>query len=126
MRVTAVGLGPGPSDLLTVAAQRLLGQARVPLVARTRFHPALDGLAVTSLDSVYEHATSLADVDDALVAELVAMGDDVVLALPGDGTLGESVLDRLRSAGVEVDVVPGVPLGIGALAAAGLSAVDGA
>src|SRR6185436_7936046 len=93
---------------------------------RTRLHPALDGVAVQSLDSVYETAASLSEVDGLLVDRLLAAGnDDVVLAVPGDGVLGESVLYSLRSAGVAVDVVPGVPLAIGALAATGVEASDG-
>ncbi len=126
MRVTVVGLGPGPSSLLTVAALEAARGTRV--VARTRFHPALSALDAEfeSLDEVYDRATSLADVEAGLVERLLATGDDVVLAVPGDGVLGESVLQRLRSAGAVIDVVPGVPLGVGALAAAGLDATDGA
>src|SRR5207253_440343 len=48
------------------------------------------------------------------------------LAVPGDGILGEAVLRRLRDAGARVEVVPGVPLGVSALAAAAMPAVDGA
>jgi len=125
MRVTVVGLGPGPADLLTLAASRLLGQSDVPVVARTRFHPALDGLNVSSLDDVYDAASSLAEVDALLVQRLLAVGSDVVLAVPGDGVLGESMVRSLRAAGASVDVVPGVPLALGALAVAGIAAADG-
>src|SRR4051812_46275285 len=125
MRVTVVGLGPGPADLLTAAAQRWLAQSEVPVFARTRFHPALDGVAFDSLDDVYEGAASLADVDALLVQRLLGSSVDVVLAVPGDGVLGESVLSGLRAAGVVVEVLPGVPLGIGALACAGVDAADG-
>jgi tetrapyrrole methylase family protein/MazG family protein len=124
MRVTVVGLGPGPADLLTGAAVRALQQSRV--VARTRLHPALDALDVESLDDVYDQAVSLADVETGLVERLLGAAGDVVLAVPGDGLLGESVVQRLRDEGAQVDVVPGVPLGVGALAAAGVDATDGA
>jgi tetrapyrrole methylase family protein / MazG family protein len=125
VRVTVVGLGPGPADLLTSAALRLLQQPDRPIFARTRFHPALAGFAFTSLDAVYDQAASLADVEQTLVSRLLDAGDDIVLAVPGDGVLGESVLGRLREAGATVEVVPGVALAIGALAGVGLSASDG-
>jgi tetrapyrrole methylase family protein/MazG family protein len=86
----------------------------------------LDGVAWESLDALYERAASLAEVESAIVARLVDSGSDVVLAVPGDGILGEGVLRALRAAGATVDVVPGVPLAVGALLAAGLSAADGA
>jgi tetrapyrrole methylase family protein / MazG family protein len=125
MRVTVVGLGPGPADLLTAAAVRLLHQPDRPVFARTALHPALAGLSVQGLDAVYEHAASLVEVETTLVRQLLDAGEDIVLAVPGDGVLGESVLERLREAGASVEVMPGVPLAVGALAAVGLSAADG-
>jgi len=123
--VTVIGLGPGPAELLTLAAQRWLTQTAVPVFARTRLHPALEGVACVGLDSVYESAPTLGEVDGLLVARLLASGGDVVLAVPGDGVLGESILSGLRAAGASVGVVAGVPLGIGALAAAGIEVSDG-
>jgi len=125
VRVTVVGLGPGPADLLTVAAAHWLRQAEVPVLARTRFHPALASLPIASLDDVYERAATLDEVDALLVERLLAVGRDVVLAVPGDGLLGESVLGGLRAAGATVEVVPGVPLAIGALTCAGIDTPDG-
>jgi tetrapyrrole methylase family protein/MazG family protein len=46
--------------------------------------------------------------------------------VPGDGVLGEAILSRLLDSGASVDVVPGIPLAMGALAAARLPAPDGA
>jgi tetrapyrrole methylase family protein/MazG family protein len=40
--------------------------------------------------------------------------------------LGEAVLDRLRAGGAVVEIVPGIPLGAAAIAAAGIPAADGA
>jgi tetrapyrrole methylase family protein/MazG family protein len=99
---------------------------------RTRLFPKLDellgGLAWESFDALYEAAESLDDVHTSIVERVLSVGDagEAVLAVPGDGLLGEAVVGRLVAGGAEVEVVPGVPLGIGALAAAGLGASDGA
>jgi tetrapyrrole methylase family protein/MazG family protein len=130
MRVTVVGLGPGPAEWISAAGVARLRTPGLRVFARTRLHPALttvlDGLAWASLDDVYEQAASLAEVESAIVSRLVASGSDVVLAVPGDGVLGESVLAALRLAGATVEVVPGVALAVGALLAAGVAAGDGA
>jgi tetrapyrrole methylase family protein/MazG family protein len=94
--------------------------------ARTRWHPALDGVRCESFDDVYEQAGSLEEVHAVVAERLLAAGGDAVLAVPGDGVLGEAVLARLRDGGASVDVIPGVPLGAGALASAGIAAPDGA
>jgi tetrapyrrole methylase family protein / MazG family protein len=125
-----VGLGPGAADGVTGAA---IARIRVPgarVFARTRFLPGLgellSGLAWASFDELYEQAASLEDVHAAMAERLLAAGDEVVLAVPGDGALGEAVLDRLRARGAVVEVVPGIPLGAAAIAAAGIPAADGA
>jgi tetrapyrrole methylase family protein/MazG family protein len=56
-------------------------------------------------------------------------GSEVVLGVPGDGTLGEAVREHLQAASrgrITIETVPGVPLGVGALASAGLAASVGA
>ena len=130
MRVSVIGLGPGPSGWITSAAIDRLRTPGALLFARTRLFPGLDelfaGSAWESFDDLYETADSLDEVNRRMAERLLAFGDNVVLAVPGDGTLGEAVLERLRHAGAEVEVVPGVPLGIGALAAAAVPATDGA
>jgi tetrapyrrole methylase family protein/MazG family protein len=98
--------------------------------ARTRFFPRIEqllvGLQWTSFDELYERAASLDEVQAAMVERLLSAGDEVVLAVPGDGTLGDGVLERLRARGVTLDVIPGVSLGVAALAAAGRPTADGA
>jgi tetrapyrrole methylase family protein/MazG family protein len=97
--------------------------------ARTRLFPRLDellaGVPWKSFDSVYETAASLDGVNSTIASRLLAASDEVVLAVPGDGMLGEALLELLVAGGATVDVVPGVPLGIGALAAARVTACDG-
>jgi tetrapyrrole methylase family protein / MazG family protein len=126
MRITVVGLGPGPAEWVSPAAVACLRGERV--FARTALHLALKALDVRceSFDAVYDQAATLDDVHDAIAQRLLgASADEVALAVPGDGMLGEALLERLRAGGAEVRVVPGVPLAIGALAASGVSASDG-
>src|SRR5919202_946771 len=130
MRVSIVGLGPGPPGWITGATMDRLRTPGARLFARTRFFPGLDALFADrhwdSFDDLYETAESLDEVNRRMAERLLASGDDVVLAVPGDGALGEAVLERLREGGAEVEVVPGVPRGIGALAPAAIPATDGA
>src|SRR2546423_1629552 len=75
VRVSVVGLGPGPSDLITPAATARLRLAGARVFARTRFFPGLDellsDLAWESFDDVYETAPSLDAVSDAIVDRLL-------------------------------------------------------
>jgi tetrapyrrole methylase family protein/MazG family protein len=132
MRVSVVGLGPGRLDWITPAARAKLHAPGARVFVRTSFIPGLaellDGVAWESFDTVYDTSDSLDEVQAAILARLLSAGDEVVLAVPGDGVLGEAILSGLFSSGttVEVEVVPGMPLGAGALAVAGLAAGDGA
>ncbi|MBV9602764.1 MAG: nucleoside triphosphate pyrophosphohydrolase [Chloroflexi bacterium] len=130
MRVSVVGLGPGPPDWITPAARSRLRLPGARVFLRTRLFPGiealLDGVAWESFDGVYASAESLDEVNASIVERLLSAGGEVVLGVPGDGVIGEAVTSRLLAAGSAVEVVPGVPLGVGALAAAGLAASDGA
>jgi len=132
MRVSVVGLGPGPLDWITPAASARLQLPGARIFVRTSHFPGLaDVLAGVadwqSFDDVYEAAGSLDAVNATITDRLLTSGaDEVVLAVPGDGVLGEAILGRLIEAGASLEVVPGVPLGAGALAAARMAASDGA
>jgi len=130
VRITIVGLGPGPADWVTVAARARLSSPGARVFVRTRLFPGLgellQGLVWESFDELYEQAASLDDVHAAMAARLLEAGDEVVLAVPGDGALGEAVLDRLRAGGAIVEIVPGIPLGVAAITAASIPAPDGA
>jgi tetrapyrrole methylase family protein/MazG family protein len=130
MRISVVGLGPGRVDWVTSAALARLRTPGAKVFLRTRFLPnlerLLDGVRWASFDELYEHAQTLDDVHATMAERLLQAGEEVVLAVPGDGTLGEAVLDRLRADGAIIEVVPGVPLGVAALAAARLPAAAGA
>ncbi len=130
--VTVVGLGPGPADWVTAEARETLRLLGARVFVRTALHPAipsvLQGVAYESFDGLYERAPDLDGVYAEMEARLTASADEgqvTVLAVPGDGEVGEAIVGWLRRGDVRVRVVPGVPLASGALAAAGLSAVEG-
>src|ERR1051326_9183805 len=122
MRVSVVGLGPGPVDWVTPAAVARLTLPKARVFVRTRFFPGLNALlrdvAWSSFDEVYDSAATLAEVHTEIASRLLACScEEVVLAVPGDGVLGEALLGRLRDEGASVEVIPGVPVAAGALSA---------
>jgi tetrapyrrole methylase family protein/MazG family protein len=125
MPLTVVGLGPGPAGWLTRDGEAALRQPNARVFARTRLHPALDALSdhvrIDSFDALYASAATLDAVYDEmsarLVAELEAGARPVILAVPGDGVVGEELLVRLHAADVRLAIVPGVPITPAVLAA---------
>ena len=130
MRVSVVGLGPGPVEWVTPAAIARMRTPGATIFFRTRLFPALSHLGVAewqSFDDIYESSASLEEVNTAIASRLLsAPADEVVLAVPGDGVLGEAIVARLIAAGATVEIIPGAPLATGALAAAGVPAEGGA
>ncbi len=137
--LTIVGLGPGPAEWVTAEARETLRTPGARVFVRTALHPAiptlLDGVPFESFDSLYERAPDLDALYGQMADRLATAADEgqaTVLAVPGDGQIGEKILDRLRERGVDLRVVPGIPLASGALAASsanaghGVQAVDAA
>lgn len=128
MKITVVGLGPGPYSLLTQEAARILKRApRVWL--RTERHPIISQLPPSvkceSLDYVYDRSESFQDLYEVIASEVLDIASregEVVYAVPGDPSVAEdSVREILRRAperGAEVVVVSGVSFIEAALAAA--------
>ena len=121
MTVWFVGAGPGAPDLLTLRAQRLLGEASVVLYAGS-----LVPAEVLEATRPGARLVDTAELDlDAITAELVAAhrdGHDVVRLHSGDPSIFSAVAEqarRLDEAGVPWRVVPGVPAFAAAAAALG-------
>lgn len=119
MTVYFVGAGPGAADLLTVRAQRLIGEVPVILYAGSLVPP--DVLAGAWAGA---RLVDTAELDlDAITAELVAAhraGQDVVRLHSGDPSIFSAVAEqarRLDAAGVPWQIVPGVPAFAAAAAA---------
>jgi uroporphyrin-III C-methyltransferase len=120
-----VGAGPGPVDLLTLRAARLIEGARVIV------HDGLIGPDILSLARPDARLVSVAkqrarhtmpqeEINALLVREALA-GNDVVRLKGGDPLIfgrGGEEAEAARAAGVPVEVVPGISAANGAAAAA--------
>ena len=96
MRV--VGLGPGPSDLLTQRTVKLLSTSTAARL-RTREHPAAQEFPeIPSYDALYESAASFEELYRAIVDDLVALAKEsgeVVYAVPGSPIVAEHTTELL-------------------------------
>jgi uroporphyrin-III C-methyltransferase len=122
-KVYLVGAGPGAADLLTLRAARILGRADV------LFHDALVPPEVLSLAArarkfsvgkrCGRHATAQAFINKRLVD--AARAHAVVVRLKGGDPMlfgrAQEEIEALRSAGVEVEVIPGITAACAASAA---------
>jgi uroporphyrin-III C-methyltransferase/precorrin-2 dehydrogenase/sirohydrochlorin ferrochelatase len=99
-----VGAGPGPADLLTLRAQRLLSEADVivhePAICR----------AVLDMARRDAHFFPAASPEDAAMRALAVAraGRKVVLLRPGNPVRATQA-EQLDGSGVPYEVVPGVP-----------------
>lgn len=119
-----VGAGPGPVDLLTLRAARLIESARV-IVHDGLIGPDIlrlarpDARLISVAKSRARHTMPQEDINALLVREALA-GNDVVRLKGGDpfifGRGGEEA-EAARAASVPVEVVPGISAANGAAAA---------
>lgn len=134
-RIAVVGLGPGDPELLTRKAWHALTRAE-KIYTRTLQHPTLAGFPkswnVEGFDRFYERYDSFDAVYEAIVSELlnlVQKDGRVVYAVPGDPSVGEATVERLRvralGQDVEVELIHGVSFIEPCLAALELDALDG-
>jgi uroporphyrin-III C-methyltransferase len=122
-----VGAGPGPADLLTLRAARLIAAAQV-IVHDGLVGPEILGLArrdarlISVAKQRARHTLPQDDINALLVREALA-GRDVVRLKGGDpfifGRGGEEA-EAARAAGLRVEVVPGISAANGAAAASGI------
>lgn len=113
--VFLVGAGPGAADLLTLRAQRLLGEADVIVHDRQVTSAVLD-MARRDADRIdlgetgVGHDMAQSDIT-ALLARLAREGRRVVRLSSGDpliGGHGGAEAEALRAAGIGVEIVPGI------------------
>lgn len=127
-QVALVGGGPGPLDLLTVRALRLLRAADV--VIADRLGPGAEiraelrpGVLVLDVGKLPGHHPVPQERINALLVDHARVGRAVVRLKGGDpfllGRGGEEVL-ACREAGIEVEVVPGISSALAVPQAAGV------
>lgn len=127
-RVDLIGGGPGPVDLMTVRARRLLAEADVVIADRLGPTPGViaeldsDVLVIDVGKRPHDHPVPQHEIN-ALLIEHAAAGRRVVRLKGGDpfvyGRGGEEVL-ACQQAGIPVEVTPGVSSAISVPQAAGI------
>jgi tetrapyrrole methylase family protein/MazG family protein len=100
--ITIVGLGPSSGDDLTRKAWEILSNAS-EIYLRTRHHPVIENLpgriSIHSFDDLYTQADNFDDVYEAIVNQLIELAqrdEGVIYAVPGDPSVGEATVTRLR------------------------------
>ena len=113
--ITVVTLGTGDELFLTRAVEKALHQAK-QVVLRTRRHPMADflrgqGVAFTSLDSLYEECEDFDVLNQAVAVKLLSLcRESPVCYAVSDAAFDTSVaaLQRLKPRDAQVTVIPGV------------------
>jgi uroporphyrin-III C-methyltransferase len=126
--VHLVGAGPGDPELLTLKAVRVLQQASVALVDDLVNDACLQHLpSACRIVHVGKRggcaSTPQAFIEKLMVSEALR-GERVVRLKGGDPLLfgrGGEEIEALRTAGIAVEVVPGITAGIAAAASSALS-----
>jgi precorrin-4/cobalt-precorrin-4 C11-methyltransferase len=116
-----IGAGPGAADLITVRGQRLLSRCPVCLYAGSIMPDDL--LAVCPPDAkVVDTGPLTLDQIIETITEATAAGLDVARLHSGDPSIYSALAEqcrRLAAAGVDYEIVPGVPAFAAAAAALG-------
>ncbi|OIP83102.1 MAG: precorrin-4 C(11)-methyltransferase [Rhodobacterales bacterium CG2_30_65_12] len=121
MKVYFIGAGPGDPELLTLKAQRIIGQCPVCLYAGSLVPPEVVAGAPEGALVRDTAAMTLGDTH----AEILAARDrdeDVARVHSGDPSLYGAIAEqirRLKADGIAYEIVPGVPAYAAAAAALG-------
>ena len=131
--IRILGLGPGHVHDLTRRAWDTLARAET-VYLRTSRHPAVPDLPENptyhSFDELYEREDDFESVYKTITAQILdaARSGDVVYAVPGDPTVGESTTWRIKEAaalaGIGVEIISGVSFIEPMLALAGIDGMD--
>ena len=132
--VRIVGLGPAGLNRVSELIRLLVDDTAVPVVGRTRHHPASAELEKTRTviwcDDLYEDGDTFDEVYDAIAARVLdlAAAGPVTYAVPGSALVGERAValirDRADQADIECEVEPGESFLDLALAKAGIDPFD--
>ena len=115
MTIHIVGLGPGALDLVTAGTARLL-ESGLPVILRTRHHPAVRELggsdSIPSCDDLYRAGEDFTATYEAIASRVVAAAErgDIVFAVPGNPLIAERsvtlLLQRAEARGIPTIVHP--------------------
>ena len=121
MKVYFIGAGPGDPELLTLKAARLIGGCPVCLYAGSLVPEAV--VAIAPADArVMDTAPMTLEETHAEILAARDRGEDVARVHSGDPSLYGAIAEqirRLKSDGIDYEVIPGVPAYTAAAAALG-------
>ncbi|WP_317055795.1 precorrin-4 C(11)-methyltransferase [Roseovarius rhodophyticola] len=121
MTVYFIGAGPGDPELLTKKAERIIGECPVCLYAGSLV-PAEVVACAPQGARVMDTAPMTLDETHAEIVAAHAKGQDVARVHSGDPSLYGAIAEqirRLRTEGIDYQIVPGVPAYAAAAAALG-------
>ena len=121
MTVYFIGAGPGDPELLTLKAQRIIGECPVCLYAGSLVPPEVVSCAPEGARVMDTAPMTLADTHGEIVAAH-ARGENVARVHSGDPSLYGAIAEqirRLKADGIDYQVIPGVPAYAAAAAALG-------
>jgi len=125
--VSFVGSGPGDPELLTLKAVERLSRADAVLYDDLSSGPILEharkGADLVSVGKRAGRASPRQDHVSRLLVEYAKEGGQIVRLKSGDGGIFgrlEEELTALHAAGIEFEIIPGVPSACAAAAAAGI------
>ncbi|KPN63969.1 precorrin-4/cobalt-precorrin-4 C11-methyltransferase [Aliiroseovarius crassostreae] len=121
MTVYFIGAGPGDPELLTLKAQRIIGECPVCLYAGSLVPPQVVACAPEGA-KVMDTAPMTLDDTHAEIKAAHARGEDVARVHSGDPSLYGAIAEqirRLKADGIDYKVIPGVPAYAAAAAALG-------
>ena len=121
MKVYFIGAGPGDPELLTLKAARLIGGCPVCLYAGSLVPEAV--VAIAPADArVMDTAPMTLEETHAEILAARDRGEDVARVHSGDPSLYGAIAEqirRLKSDGIDYEIIPGVPAYTAAAAALG-------
>ncbi len=121
MTVYFIGAGPGDPELLTLKAQRVIGECPVCLYAGSLVPPEVVACAPEGA-KVMDTAPMTLDDTHAEILAAHERGEDVARVHSGDPSLYGAIAEqirRLKADGIDYQIIPGVPAYAAAAAALG-------
>ncbi len=117
MKLSVVGLGPGPFCMITQAALFRMQQADIVFI-QTKRHPAVEellklGVRAEFLDDLYQQACDFDELNAAVAQRILAeTNGHTVFAASGQGLIGQAatpiLLEEARVRGIDTQIIPGI------------------